>query len=75
MHWRRDVIYTDRGPRRFHHDVVVLIRLEDVAPRVETTQRTVVNVRLPNVDGYISSESGVCTVPFKRIFGGAQCIA
>ena len=37
--WRRDVIYTYRGARRFQHEAIFLIQLHEVSPQVETKQR------------------------------------
>jgi 8-oxo-dGTP pyrophosphatase MutT (NUDIX family) len=37
--WRRDVEYTYRGERRLQHELVTMVRLDEVAPDVEDTQR------------------------------------
>jgi 8-oxo-dGTP pyrophosphatase MutT (NUDIX family) len=37
--WRRDVEYTYRGERRLQHELVVMVRLDEVAPDVEGSQR------------------------------------
>jgi 8-oxo-dGTP pyrophosphatase MutT (NUDIX family) len=37
--WRRDVSYPYRGARRLQHEVIVTVRLNAVAPAVESSQR------------------------------------
>lgn len=37
--WRRDVEYTYRGERRFQHELVAMIRLDQDVPEVQNTQR------------------------------------
>jgi len=37
--WRRDVVYTYRSERRLQHEVIFLIRLQNVSPSILTSQR------------------------------------
>ena len=37
--WRRDVEYSYRGQRRLQHELVTLVRLDEIAPEIEDSQR------------------------------------